>query len=50
MRKFYRDQDGVHAVEYGLLLCCVALIILGGIANLGAVVGSMYTGGANRFP
>jgi pilus assembly protein Flp/PilA len=33
--RFVRDEDGVTAIEYGLLAGLIALLIIGGVTTLG---------------
>jgi len=35
LRRFARDERGTTAVEYGLIIVCVSLVILGGITSFG---------------
>jgi pilus assembly protein Flp/PilA len=38
-----RDEDGVTAIEYGLLASLIVVVALGSIAALGAGVDGMWT-------
>lgn len=33
LKKFVRDADGASAVEYGLIVAVLSLLILGGFSN-----------------
>jgi len=35
LRKFYRDESGAAAIEYGLLVALLALALIGAITTLG---------------
>ncbi len=43
IKKFMREEDGVTAIEYGLIASLVALGILVGAALLGTNLNSMFT-------
>ncbi|NMM00857.1 Flp family type IVb pilin [Paraburkholderia sp. RP-4-7] len=34
--RFVRDEDGVSAIEYGLLAALIALVIIGSVTTLGS--------------
>ena len=35
MRRFLKDRSGATAVEYGMIVTCLSLVIIGGIASFG---------------
>ncbi|NML32527.1 Flp family type IVb pilin [Paraburkholderia antibiotica] len=41
--RFVRDEDGVTAIEYGLLAGLIALLIIGGVSTLGTNLGTIFT-------
>jgi pilus assembly protein Flp/PilA len=43
LRRFYRDEEGVTAIEYGLIASLVALAIIVGAALLGTKLNDMFT-------
>jgi len=45
LRKFYRDEAGAAAIEYGLLVALLALALVGAITTLG----ENTEGGFNNF-
>lgn len=38
MKAYFRDGRGVTAVEYGLLICLMTVVVVGGISSLGQQV------------
>jgi pilus assembly protein Flp/PilA len=41
--RFVRDEDGVTAIEYGLIAGLIALAILGAVKTLGTNLNSVFT-------
>ncbi|OLL28064.1 pilus assembly protein [Burkholderia sp. SRS-W-2-2016] len=41
--RFVRDEDGVTAIEYGLLAGLIALVIIGAVKTLGTNLNSIFT-------
>jgi pilus assembly protein Flp/PilA len=41
--RFVRDEDGVTAIEYGLIAALIALAILGAVKTLGTNLNSVFT-------
>jgi pilus assembly protein Flp/PilA len=50
LKRFATAEDGVTAVEYGLIALLVALAVIVGIAAVGTKVGAMYGNVASKFP
>lgn len=46
-RNFLREEDGVTAIEYGLLAALVGVVISAGAALLGANLNTLFTSVAN---
>lgn len=42
-RRFMRDEEGVTAIEYGLLASLVAVAIIVGATNLGTGLDTLFT-------
>ncbi|MCC8392685.1 Flp family type IVb pilin [Paraburkholderia sp. MMS20-SJTR3] len=40
---FARDEDGVTAIEYGLLAGLIALVIIGAVTTLGTNLKNIFT-------
>jgi pilus assembly protein Flp/PilA len=45
--RFRRDDRGVTAVEYGLILALIAGVIITGLLLLGPAISSLFTNSAN---
>lgn len=43
LRRFWRDESGVSAIEYGLLAALVALAIVTGATALGGDLNQIFT-------
>ena len=43
VQNFWRDADGVSAIEYALLAALIAMAVLGGVSLLGQQVNILYT-------
>lgn len=35
LRQFVRDEEGVTAIEYGLIAALIAVVIIGAVTNVG---------------
>ena len=42
VQRFFSDEDGATALEYGLLAALIAAAILAAVTNLGQVVGQTF--------
>ncbi|MEX3895267.1 Flp family type IVb pilin [Paraburkholderia sp. JPY432] len=40
--RFAHDEDGVTAIEYGLLAGLIALLIIGGVTTLGTNLSAIF--------
>ncbi len=49
IRNFFKDESGASAVEYGLLLALIAVVIIGAITMLGQDLSAMFTGVASTL-
>jgi Flp pilus assembly pilin Flp len=49
VRKFLKDETGVTAAEYGMILGCLAAIMLLGIGAFYTGLGEVFTDWANWF-
>ena len=47
LRRTVRDDRGATAVEYGLIVALIAVVILGAVVVLGGNLGGLFTGAAN---
>jgi pilus assembly protein Flp/PilA len=41
--RLLKDDSGATAIEYGLIAALICVAIVGGLANLGANMDTMYT-------
>lgn len=48
--RFARDDEGATAVEYGLMVALIAVVILGAVATLGTKLNGLFTTIANSLP
>ena len=44
MRQFFHDESGASAVEYGLLVALIAVVIIGAVTALGTSLQTMFSG------
>ena len=49
LARLWRNTRGATAIEYGLLIALVAIVIVVGVQNLGSAVRNSYTNTANGF-
>lgn len=47
IRRFLKDQSGVSAVEYGLIVALLSLAIVSGIGGTTNAISNMFTATAN---
>lgn len=40
--RFVRDEDGVTAIEYGLIAALIALVIIGAVTTLGTNLKAVF--------
>ena len=43
LRNFVKDESGASAVEYGLLVALIAVVIIGAVTMLGQSVSGVFT-------
>jgi Flp pilus assembly pilin Flp len=48
--KFSVDESGASAVEYALMLVCIALAVLGAVKTFGAGVRGLFELANERYP
>jgi pilus assembly protein Flp/PilA len=49
VRKFFKDESGASAVEYGLLVALIAVVIIGAVTLLGQNISARFTAAANAI-
>jgi pilus assembly protein Flp/PilA len=50
LMKFLRDEDGVTAIEYGLIAGLIAVVIIGGVTLLGNKLQGLFAYIAGLLP
>ncbi|KVG51732.1 pilus assembly protein PilA [Burkholderia ubonensis] len=43
VKKFVRDEDGVTAIEYGLIAALIAVVIIGAVKTVGTNLNTVFT-------
>lgn len=46
-RRFMRDEEGVTAIEYGLIAALIAVVIIAGASTLGGNLNTLFNDIAN---
>jgi pilus assembly protein Flp/PilA len=49
IRDFFKDESGASAVEYGLLVALIAVVIIAAVTSLGTSISTMFTGVATTM-
>ena len=47
IKRFFKDDEGVTAIEYGLMAALIALVIIGAVTLLGKNLSKTFTSVAN---
>jgi pilus assembly protein Flp/PilA len=47
--RFIRDEEGASAIEYGLLVALIALVIVGGATLLGQNINTLFDQAASNL-
>jgi pilus assembly protein Flp/PilA len=47
--RFLKDRSGATAIEYGMLIVCLSLVIIGGISQAGNSVEDMFANPARAL-
>ncbi|MGF6726250.1 pilus assembly protein Flp/PilA [Paraburkholderia sp. GAS41] len=42
-KRFLRDEDGVTAIEYGLIAALIAIVIIGSVKTLGTNLNTVFS-------
>jgi pilus assembly protein Flp/PilA len=50
MRRFFKDESGVSAVEYAILMSCIAVAICSAVGIFGQGVKGLYTDSNSKIP
>lgn len=43
MKQFWKDEEGVTAIEYGLIAALIAMVIVGAVRVSGASLNTLWT-------
>ncbi len=43
-RRFWNDRSGATAIEYGMIIACLSLAIIGGVASFGNIMENRFVG------
>jgi pilus assembly protein Flp/PilA len=49
IKKFIRDEEGVTAIEYGLIAALIAVAIVGALTTLGTDLGTLFNNIAGKL-
>jgi pilus assembly protein Flp/PilA len=49
IKRFFKDESGASAVEYGLLVALIAVVIVGAVTALGTSISSTFQGAATTI-
>jgi len=49
IKTFFRDEEGVTAIEYGLLAALIALVIIGAVALVGTNLSGVFASVGNTL-
>jgi pilus assembly protein Flp/PilA len=49
IKNFFKDESGASAVEYGLLVALIAVVIIGAVTTLGQNISSKFNSAATAI-
>lgn len=49
MKQFLNDEEGVTAIEYGLIAALIAVVIIGGVQLVGGNLQNVFTSVAGQL-
>jgi pilus assembly protein Flp/PilA len=50
IRRFYEDESGASSVEYAILACSIAVVIISAVGIFGQGVKGLFTQANTKFP
>jgi pilus assembly protein Flp/PilA len=50
IKKFFKDEEGASAIEYGLLVALIAVVMAVGATTMGTKLDAMFTTTAAKLP
>ena len=48
--RFVREEEGVTAIEYGLIAGLIAVVIIGAVTTIGTKLNTVFTNIGNALP
>ncbi|MBN2373067.1 Flp family type IVb pilin [bacterium] len=48
LMRFFKDEEGVTAIEYGLIAALIAVVIIAGVTLAGTAINSVFANVASR--
>lgn len=49
VKNFIQEEDGVTAIEYGLIAALIAVVIIGGVTAVGTKLNTLFNGVATKL-
>jgi len=49
LRNFLKDESGASAVEYGLLVALIAVVIIAAVSSLGTTISNTFTSVSDKI-
>ena len=49
IKNFFKDESGASAVEYGLLVALIVVVIIAGVTLLGTSINTIFTNAGNSI-
>jgi pilus assembly protein Flp/PilA len=49
IQKLFREEEGASAVEYGLLVALIAVVIIGAVTALGTSISGKFTAASSAI-
>ena len=50
LKRFIQEEDGVTAIEYGLIAALIAVVLIAGATLVGTALNTEFTGIAGKMP
>jgi pilus assembly protein Flp/PilA len=50
LKKFFKEEDGVTAIEYGLIAALIAVAIIVAVTAVGTSLNNTFTSVSNQMP
>jgi pilus assembly protein Flp/PilA len=49
IKNFFKDESGASAVEYGLLVALIAVVIIGAVTTVGTNLTNVFDGASDKL-